>query len=182
MPADEHVEPGRVAAPDLEAVERGERDVDRHVGVDRRFGSRGERRDRLGGPETVVANGPHRVAGPDQRRVDELDLGRRPSRPRRRGRGLPRSRRAASRSRRAAARARPPRWLRRAAPEPRVRRAARRRRPPRTWRRGRDVPRWRHSSRGRRARSPDPRPAPWGLEACARARRLTTPTMPHIGR
>ena len=74
--AHEHVQPGGVAAADLEAVERRERDVDRDVGVDRHVGSRLERGDRLGGAETVVANGPDRVAGPDQRRVDQLDLRR----------------------------------------------------------------------------------------------------------
>ncbi len=75
MPTNEHVQPGRVTPSDLEAVERGQRDIDRQVGVDRRVRPRRECRNANGGAETIVANRPDRVPGLDQRRVDALDLG-----------------------------------------------------------------------------------------------------------
>ncbi len=78
VPTDEEVETSRVASADLEPIERRQRDlhrVERLQRGDRRVGP-GERADLAGRPQPVAPDGPHRVAGAHQRRVDPLELAR----------------------------------------------------------------------------------------------------------
>ena len=84
MAPDEEVQPGRVAAPHLEAVDRRQRLLHREVAGERgRAGvAPGEVGDRPGGAQPVAAHGPQRVAQRDQRRRWPLRARRRRRPPR----------------------------------------------------------------------------------------------------
>ncbi len=71
-------EPGRVAAPHLEAVEGGEGGLDRGHGLDGggTGPGAGQPGDRPGGAEAVATDGPGAVAHPDEGGVDRLHLRR----------------------------------------------------------------------------------------------------------
>ncbi len=72
----EHVQSRGVATADLEPVERRQGDRDRVERVDRAAvgTTTRQRLDDARGAEAIVAHGPHRVLGCDQRRIERLDL------------------------------------------------------------------------------------------------------------
>ncbi len=74
----EHVQAGRVAAADLQAVQRRQRDLDREVALERRRGGVRAREvvDRRGGGQAVADDGPACVLGGEQAGVEALDEGR----------------------------------------------------------------------------------------------------------
>ncbi|GIU90187.1 MAG: hypothetical protein KatS3mg010_1286 [Acidimicrobiia bacterium] len=78
MVDDEHVQSGGVAASHLEPVERAERELDGVVRLEpapARGHPAGEETDAASGAHTVPPDGPHRVLGRDDRRIELLDLG-----------------------------------------------------------------------------------------------------------
>ena len=76
VPRHEHRKPGRVAAPNLEAVERAQRDLDRRVGLERRQRgiAAGQVVDGARRAQPVAPDRPQRILRPHQRGVQRLDV------------------------------------------------------------------------------------------------------------
>ena len=77
MPVDQHVDPGRVPAPDLEPADGGQGHLDRQVGVDGRCSRRrpGQVGHRSGRAQPVDPERPHHVLEGHEHRVEPLDVG-----------------------------------------------------------------------------------------------------------